>query len=267
MISPADLFDLAELTHAGLFEGLDQVWQALDRIKPYTQEQVAAAGANGALLRALGETLPHTVVLHQGKLYEQGFELLGGDPTKGLMKVRLGDHVVDDATVVHGGAVFMDDEIHLAPGAKVEPGALFKGPSFIGPNSEVRQGAYLRGSCLVGRGCVVGHTTEMKNSVMLDGAKAGHFAYLGDSILGREVNLGAGTKLANLKIIDRPFVIKVEEESFKIERRKFGAIMGDSCETGCNSVTNPGCILGPRCLASPCTSIAPGYHRPRSVIR
>ncbi len=268
MVSPAELFELEGLTHAGLFTGLDLVWQALERIGPYTRQAVALAGATAPSLRARGgDLLDRTVVVHRGQVHDSGFELLGGDPTKGQMRVRLAGQELSDAAVIHAGAVFMSDHVHVAPGAVVEPGALFKGACFIGPGTEVRQGAYLRGDCLVGKGCVVGHTTEMKNSVMLDGAKAGHFAYLGDSILGREVNLGAGTKLANLKIIDRPFHIKVGEVTHIIERRKFGAIMGDRCETGCNSVTNPGTVLGRRALVAPCKSVPSGFHPPKSVIR
>ncbi len=267
MLSPAGLFDLDGLSHAFLFAGVELVWEVLDQIKEYTANAVAQAGAHGAVLRRGGEVLASTVVIHQGQVHEAGFELLGGDPTKGQMKVRLGGEVVSDAAVIHAGAAIMDDAVHFAPGCKVEPGALIKGPSFIGPGSEVRQGAYLRGACLVGKGCVVGHTTEMKNSVMLDEAKAGHFAYLGDSVLGRGVNLGAGTKLANLKIIDRPYYIKLGGVTHTVKRRKFGAILGDGCETGCNSVTNPGTILGPGCLVAPCHSVKPGYHPPRSVIR
>ncbi|MGD9125146.1 MAG: hypothetical protein PVG60_08635 [Desulfarculaceae bacterium] len=268
MVSPPDLFDLKGLIFERLFGQASLVWEALDRIKDYTAELVKQSGASAAWLRSEGEVVSRTVVIYQDKIYESGFELLGGDPTKGEMKVRLEDgEVVTEASVVHAGAVFMDEDIHLAPGCKVEPGALFKGPTYIGRGSEVRQGAYLRGGCLIGGGCVVGHATEVKNSVMLDGAKAGHFAYLGDSILGREVNLGAGTKLANLKIIESPYKIKVKEQTYTIERRKFGAILGDGCETGCNSVTNPGTIMGKGCLAVPCISIPPGYHRPRSIIR
>ncbi len=268
MIAPGDLFELEGLTHASLFRGVQAVWEALDEIKPHTAGLVERDGANAAQLIRHGVVLPATVVLHQGQAIYQGFELLGGDPTKGTMKVRLPDgREVTDAAVAYAGAVIMDGAVHLAPGCKVEPGALIAGPSYIGPGSEVRQGAYLRGACLIGAGCVVGHTTEVKNTAMLDGAKAGHFAYLGDSILGRGVNLGAGTKLANLKIIERPFQIKVGDAKHVIERRKFGAIMGDGCETGCNSVTNPGTILGRRCLVAPCMSVPPGYHKPRSVIR
>jgi carbonic anhydrase/acetyltransferase-like protein (isoleucine patch superfamily) len=266
MISPADLFDLEGLTHAELFIEGGLVWDILDRIKPYTRELIARDGATARLLRGQGNMLTRTVVVLGGEVYAEGFVLLGGNPTKGQMRVRLGGEEVSDAAVIHAGAVFMDDEVHIAPGAVVEPGALLKGPTYIGLGSEVRQGAYLRGSCLVGKGCVVGHTTEMKNSVMLDGAKAGHFAYLGDSILGREGNLGAGTKLANLKIIDKPFKIKVNEILYHVERRKFGAIIGDKCQIGCNSVTNPGTVLGRRVLVTPCKLVPSGFHPPRSVI-
>ena len=267
MLAPQDFFDLDNLTHAGLFDDCEYVWSALDRIKDYTIQQVAQAGPTAELLRDYGEVVPATVVIHHNTVIKDGFELLGGDPTKGAMRVRIKGQEYTDASVVYAGAVFMDGDIHLAPGCKVEPGALIKGPTFIGPGSEVRQGAYLRGSCLVGRGCVVGHTTEMKNSVMLDEAKAGHFAYLGDSILGRDVNLGAGTKMANLKMLERPYVFQVGGEQYSLNRRKFGAIMGDSAQTGCNTVTNPGTILGRGSLVAPCVSVPSGYYKPRSIIR
>ena len=267
MVSASDLFDLDGATFADLFQGTEAVWEALDQIKAYTAELVDDAGRTGALLRGSGETVPRTVVLHHGRVFDSDFRLLGGDPTKGQMRVLLGGSEVEDAAVVFAGAVFMDDQVHIAPGALVEPGALLKGPTYIGPGTEVRQGAYLRGACLVGVGCVVGHTTEMKNSVMLDGAKAGHFAYLGDSILGREVNLGAGTKLANLKIVERPYHIKAGDTVYHVARRKFGAILGDNCQTGCNSVTNPGTVLGRGSLVAPCTSVPAGFHKAKSVIR
>lgn len=267
MIAPADLFELEGLGFADIFTGLEAAWEVLDRIQDYTAEAVMDAGRTGALLRGGGEVLPRTVVLHRGRVFDSDFHLLGGDPTKGQMRVSLNGQEVKDAAVVYAGAVFLDDLVHIAPGAVVEPGVLLKGPTFIGPGTEVRQGAYLRGGCLVGAGCVVGHTTEIKNSIMLDGSKAGHFAYLGDSVLGRGVNLGAGTKLANLKIIKRPYHIKVGDTVFHVARRKFGAILGDDCETGCNSVTNPGTVLGRRCLVAPCTSVPPGWHKARSIIR
>jgi NDP-sugar pyrophosphorylase family protein len=148
----------------------------------------------------------------------------------------------------------------------VEPGALIKGPTIIGDNSEVRQGAYMRGNCLVGDRCIVGHTTEVKHSIMLDGSKAGHFAYIGDSILGNEVNLGAGTKLANLKIVDVEMKLRVEGEIYKTGLRKLGAILGDKTETGCNSVTSPGTLLGKASLVYPCVNVPGGFFPDRSIV-
>ena len=268
MLAPDIFFDLKGLTHASLFDGVEAVWEVLDKIKSHTASLVDELGDHcGRLVGPEGETTGRTVVILDNRVYDSGFELLGGDPTKGEMTVRIGNRETGQATVVHAGAIFMGGGIHLSPGCKIEPGALIKGPTVIGPGSEVRQGAYLRGGCLIGKGCVVGHTTEVKNSVMLDGAKAGHFAYLGDSVLGRGVNLGAGTKLANLKIVNSPYRLEVDGETRVIKRRKFGAILGDGCETGCNSVTNPGTILGKRCLVAPCTPVPAGYHPRRTVIR
>ncbi|MCP4665269.1 MAG: glucose-1-phosphate thymidylyltransferase, partial [Deltaproteobacteria bacterium] len=181
--------------------------------------------------------LPKTCVIWDGKVMDEGFSIESGDATRDELRVFKGDRRLVGASVVYGGAILFDSRITIGEGTIVEPGALIKGPTIIGNHSEVRQGAYLRGNCLVGNRCVVGHATEVKTSVMLDGAKAGHFAYIGDSILGNNVNLGAGTKLANRKIVDVEMKIRVEGESYQTGLRKLGAILGDKTETGCNSVT------------------------------
>ena len=164
------------------------------------------------------------------------------------------------------GSYLFDDRIIIGAGTVVEPGALIKGPFVIGKNSEVRQGAYIRGDCWVGDGCVVGHTTEIKESILLHGAKAGHFAYVGDSILGNEVNLGAGTKLANLKMIPGTVSIVYEKNRYDTERRKIGAILGDRTETGCNSVTSPGTLMGPRSLVYPAITVPAGFYPGRTIV-
>jgi NDP-sugar pyrophosphorylase family protein len=199
--------------------------------------------------------------------WKDGFEILGGDPTKGKLRVRIEGVETVEASVLYAGSVLWDEEIHIGPGVVVEPGALVKGPTIISGNTELRQGAYVRGKCVIGRGCVVGHTTEMKSSIMLDGAKAGHFAYIGDSILGNSTNLGAGTKLANLKIGGAHVVIKVGEEKIDTKLRKFGAIIGDGVEIGCNSVTNPGTLLGRNAMVLPVSSVRAGYYPPESMVR
>jgi bifunctional N-acetylglucosamine-1-phosphate-uridyltransferase/glucosamine-1-phosphate-acetyltransferase GlmU-like protein len=244
MLSAKDFFDLSDWTHPELFTGKEPVWQAFSRLKFYLSDVLQP---NLPELSHSDPVLQKTVVLQQGKVLTSGFELRPGDATKGNYQV------LQDGVVLEGAAVL--------------PGALIKGPTIIGGYCEIRQGAYLRGHCLVGDRCVVGHTTEMKHSVMLHGAKAGHFAYIGDSILGNLTNLGAGTKLANLKIVPTQVSIRVDEKIHDTGLRKFGAIIGDGTETGCNSVTNPGTLLGRRCLVYPGISVRSGYYRDRSVIR
>jgi NDP-sugar pyrophosphorylase family protein len=167
---------------------------------------------------------------------------------------------------VMDGAVLQGDKIYIGPGAVVEPGAMIKSPAYIGAKSEVRQGAYLRGNVLVGSACVVGHTTEVKNAIFLDGAHAAHFAYVADSILGNRVNLGAGTKLANLKLDRANVVVRAGGQSVDSGLRKFGAVLGDGVQIGCNTVLNPGTLLGPECIVY-AMALVRGYHPPRTLIK
>ena len=196
---------------------------------------------------------------------ERAWEGLGA--LKGYLAARLAAHEGERLRGrVDEGAVLVGEDIVLGEGSVIEPGAFVKGPCFIGRGVEIRHGAYLRGGVLVGDDCVIGHATEAKNSVFLEGAKAGHFAYVGDSILGRGVNLGAGTKLANLKLAGDEVAVRCGEERIATGRRKLGAILGDGSQTGCNSVTNPGTVLGPRSLLMPC-AVASGAHSAESVLR
>ncbi len=164
------------------------------------------------------------------------------------------------------GAYLSGDKIFIGPGSVIEPGALIKSPTYIGANTQVRQGAYIRGNALVGDNCVVGHTTELKNAIFLNRAQAGHFAYIGDSILGNQVNLGAGTKLANVKLDHANVVVKVAEQTYDTGLRKLGAILGDRVQTGCNSVTNPGTLLGPECMAY-ALSLLRGYYPANTLVK
>ena len=264
MLAPELFFDLDGQQAAPLFENVSLVWEVLPRIKGFITERIQP---NVEGIRVHGEVLARTHALWQGRVFTEGLRMEPGEAAKGEFRVYHGGDLLEGATVIYAGAALLDDRIELGPGVVVEPGALIKGPTIIGEKSEVRQGAYIRGSCLVGRRCVVGHVTEAKNTVMLDDAKAGHFAYLGDSVLGREVNLGAGTKLANLKIVSRPITITAGDTAFRVDFRKFGAILGDAAETGCNSVTSPGAVMGKRCLVAPNMTVPPGYHPARTIIR
>ena len=141
---------------------------------------------------------------------------------------------------------YVGERVQLGEGCVVEPGAMIKGPAIIGPGTVIRQGAYVREYVLIGAGCVVGHCTEVKGSILLDGAQAPHFNYVGDSILGRRCNLGAGTKLSNLKNDGSEVAVRGPDgRVVPTGLRKLGAIIGDGAATGCNAVTSPGALVGP----------------------
>lgn len=169
--------------------------------------------------------------------------------------------------VVEEGAYLVSPElISIGKGTVVEPGAYIKGPCIIGENCSVRHGAYIRGNFIAGNACVIGHATEVKNSIFLNGAQAGHFAYVGDSILGNQVNLGAGTKCANLRFDNKTVNIRLNGTYIDSELRKLGVIIGDFSLTGCNSVTNPGTLMGKRSRLAPCTT-ACGVVPAHSVVK
>ncbi|MEQ8172517.1 MAG: DapH/DapD/GlmU-related protein [Candidatus Eremiobacterota bacterium] len=169
-----------------------------------------------------------------------------------------------EGTVEEGA--FVEENVYIGEGTVVERGALVKGPSIIGRNCHIRHGAYIRGYALIGDNCVVGHATEVIRALFLPGAKAPHFNYAGDSILGTDVNLGAGTKLSNLKNTSSGIVIKYNGKTFQTGLRKFGAILGDRCQTGCNSVLNPGTILGPDCIVYATSSVR-GVYEGKTIIK
>ena len=169
--------------------------------------------------------------------------------------------------IIEAGSYIQGDQIELRAGAVIEAGAWVTGPTILGPGTVVRNGAYIRGGVLTGERAVIGHTTEVKSSIFLNDAKAPHFAYVGDSVLGNRVNLGAGTKLSNLKITGTEVKIRVAEEKIPTGLRKFGAIVGDGTETGCNSVLNPGVLLGRDCLVYPALSVRSGYYKASTTIK
>lgn len=262
MLKAENFFKLENNPFTDLFDNIDYVWEALGKIKDYIKGHLQPNVDN---LRKNSSLIAKTSVIHEGKIIDSGFTLEHGDATKGKFIVEKDGEVLSQASVVYAGAVLLDNEIQIGKGTVIEPGALIKGPTIILDNTEVRQGAYIRGSVMVGNKCVVGHTTEMKTSVMLGESKAGHFAYIGDSILGR-VNLGAGTKLANLKIIESDVVLSIKGKKYNTGLRKFGAILGDEVETGCNTVTAPGTLLGKGVLVYPNATVR-GYHPPNTVIK
>ena len=154
--------------------------------------------------------------------------------------------------------VFFDrpESISIGEGTIIEPGAYIRGPCIIGRNCEIRHGAYIRGNVLIGDHCVVGHATEVKHSILFNHVKAAHFAFIGDAILGNDVNLGAGVKCANLRLDGMPVHIRCGKEKLSTGLRKLGAIIGDGCQIGCNVVTNPGTVIGKGVRCRPLVSVS-----------
>lgn len=266
MLTAASFFDIDRFAHAELFAAGEPVWRALAGLKTYIDDQLTGPGSGHPVFGGIG--LDHHVVIYQGLVIDsRDLVIEFGDVGRSVLRVRLDGEDLDGASVVMAGAVLMGCRIRFGRGVLVESGAMIKAPAIIGDHSEVRQGAYMRGNCLVGRRCVVGHSTEVKHSVLLDDAKAGHFNYLGDSILGNEVNLGAGTKLANLRFLPGNVLVRTPQGQVDSGLRKFGAILGDRCQTGCNSVTNPGTVIGRDAFLLPNVTAPSGLHQECAILR
>jgi UDP-N-acetylglucosamine diphosphorylase / glucose-1-phosphate thymidylyltransferase / UDP-N-acetylgalactosamine diphosphorylase / glucosamine-1-phosphate N-acetyltransferase / galactosamine-1-phosphate N-acetyltransferase len=136
------------------------------------------------------------------------------------------------------------DRVIIGAGTVVEPGVMIKGPAIIGQNCQIRHNAYIRENVIVGDGCVVGNSSELKNALLFNGAQVPHFNYIGDSILGHKAHTGAGVICSNLKSLPGNVTIPVDGVPLDTGLRKFGALIGDGADVGCNSVLNPGSILG-----------------------
>lgn len=136
------------------------------------------------------------------------------------------------------------EDIWVAKSAKVAPSAYLHGPLIICPKAEIRHCAFIRGSAIIGSGCVIGNSTELKNCIIFDGAQVPHYNYIGDSILGYKAHLGAGAITSNLKSDRSPVTVKLDDGRLATGLKKFGAVVGDNVEIGCNSVLNPGSVIG-----------------------
>jgi NDP-sugar pyrophosphorylase family protein len=230
MLSPNDFFDLSQAQHARAFDGATYCWDALKTLGAYIQA------------------------------------CLAGDFPPGI----------DPSAQVHPSAVINTQQVHIGPGAVIMPQTYIEGPAIISAGASVVQGAYVRADVILSPGAILGHTSEAKNALFLENAHAPHFAYVGDSILGRHVNLGAGTKLSNLAMNSekdpmtgqRPTVIiTVKDQTYDTGLAKLGAILGDEAQTGCNSVTNPGTLIGKGTLVYALASVRKGYYPPHSIVK
>lgn len=142
------------------------------------------------------------------------------------------------------GKPFISDAVFVGAGTVIEQGAVLKGPAWIGENCHIRSGCYVRENVIVGDNVVMGNSCEFKNSIIFDDAQVPHFNYVGDSILGYKAHLGAGVILSNVKLDHREIHVIANDGNIATGLKKFGAIVGDRTEIGCNAVINPGSVLG-----------------------
>ncbi len=152
------------------------------------------------------------------------------------------------------GEAYIGEQVFIGKGTVVEDGAMIKGPAIIGANCEIRHNAYIRDDVIVGDNCVVGNSCELKHCVLFNEAKVPHFSYVGDSILGYWAHLGAGVKISNVKLMPGNVTVDIEGNPFDTGLRKFGALLGDHTDIGCNSVLNPGSIIGRGSVVYPNTN-------------
>ena len=157
-------------------------------------------------------------------------------------------------------------DVYIHPSVKLPPYGVIEGPAYIGPECELRPGVYIRGKVIVGKGCVLGNSCEYKNSMLMDSVESAHFNYVGDSILGTKAHLGAGVILANIRLDRKNIVIKTAGQSIETGMRKIGAIVGENVEISCNSVIQPGSLIGKRSYVV-CSPSAGGVIKERSVVR
>lgn len=163
----------------------------------------------------------------------------------------LNEYLLSCMGALEEGFIQLKRGVWMHESAFIAPTALLTAPCVIGKNTEVRQGAYVRGGVLVGDGCVIGNSVELKNCIVFDGAQIPHFNYVGDSIIGYRAHLGAGAITSNVRLDKK----NITACGLDTGLRKFGAVVGDLAEIGCNAVLNPGTVLGRRAVVYPLVSV------------
>jgi len=168
--------------------------------------------------------------------------------------IAVGDGSEVDAAVIRASKVL------IGSGVRIEPTAVLVGEHItVRDGAVIRAGAYVRGPAYIGAGAIVGHATEIKGAILLHKSQAPHFAYVGDSIIGTGTNLGAGTKLSNVRLDGRNIRLHLGDSRIDTGRHKLGALIGEDVQIGCNAVLNPGTVLFPGAQVAPCASVR-GTH-------
>jgi len=231
-----------------IFSGIDQVWEPLKKLDTILQ----------SLIQYKFNQNPCASTL------------------KGVLFDRSENSILGQEWIKLDQSVYLkEQDVFIGKGTLLEPSVIIKGPAVIGENCDIRQGAYIRGQVFVGEGCIIGHATEVKNSILMDHCEAGHFNYIGESILGRHVNMGAGSRLANLqfrgkdeklKSFINPIKLSLQSKEINTGMEKLGAIVGDYAELGCNAVLCPGSLIGSGVWVYPNLMVPKGYYPPNMVL-
>lgn len=198
----------------------------------------------------------HTIAADYLKNYQYPWQALGGIKQLILsLGERLGDEYVE-----------VSPNVWVHKQAKIAPTAYLGSPCIIGKGTEVRHCAFVRGAALVGENCVIGNSVELKNVILFDGVQVPHYNYVGDSILGYKSHMGAGSITSNVKSDKTLVTVKYGDEVFETGLKKFGAMVGDFVEVGCNSVLNPGTVIGKNSNIYPLSSVR-GVIPPNSIFK
>ncbi len=202
-------------------------------------------------------TLSHTLAAPLLEAVDYPWEVL---PKIGEFVRRLGESLPQEEYRC------VDKDVWIAVSASIAPSATIKGPCIIGPETEVRPGAFLRGNILVGSGCVIGNSTELKNVIIFDSVQVPHYNYVGDSVLGYKSHMGAGAITSNVKSDKSLVTVHSPEGNIETGLKKFGAMLGDFVEVGCNSVLNPGTVIGRESNIYPLSCVR-GFVPSRSIFK
>ena len=174
-----------------------------------------------------------------------------------LIKKALKEHTYVESQIGLPSGLHIEGDVFIHPTVKLPPFGLIQGPAYIGEGCELRPGVFIRGNVIVGQDCVLGNSCEFKNSLLLNGVKVPHFSYVGDSVLGNGSHLGAGVICSNLRLDQADVTVALQDGTkHTTNLKKLGALIGDYAEVGCNTVLNPGCILGKRALVMPSIAIS-----------
>jgi len=249
---------LKDFAHAQLFETIEWPWEPLKTLEGSINSILQTNSPNAESVNSLeGTTVSSSAHWKNAKIGKSLF--------------------VNQWMEVQTTVLIKPLGILIGKGTVLEPSAIFKGPLIIGEGCEIRQGAYLRGNVFIGSHCVIGHCTEIKNSIVMNHSEAGHFNYIGDSIVGSHVNMGAGSRLANLQFrtaeqkepeeqIFPEIPALIDGKTIATGLNKFGAILGDNVEVGCNAVVCPGALIGKDNWIYPNSVLPKEYYPPKSIL-